>query len=145
MNEEKNLMRLQDEPDIPAQINIVPMIDVVFAVLTFFIFSSLSLTRNEGLPVNLPKTGTSQPQLASQANQKPITVTIDPSGQTSVNSKQVDVNNLTQEIQGLIGNNQDTLVIVSADESSSYGKVVKVMDSLRQIPGVRIAIATQTP
>jgi biopolymer transport protein ExbD len=145
MNEERNLMRLQDEPDMPAQINIVPMIDVVFAILTFFIFSSLSLTRNEGLPVNLPKTGTSQPQLSSQGNQVPITVTIDPSGQTSVNGKQVDANNLTQEIQGLIGNNQDTLIIVNADESSNYGKVVTVMDSLRQIPGVRIAIATQTP
>lgn len=41
-------MRLQDEPDIPAQINIVPMIDVIFAILTFFIMSTLFLTRSEG-------------------------------------------------------------------------------------------------
>ncbi|MEY2914612.1 MAG: hypothetical protein RLZZ184_3921, partial [Cyanobacteriota bacterium] len=44
-------MRLPDEPDIPAQINIVPMIDVIFAILTFFIMSTLFLNRSEGLPV----------------------------------------------------------------------------------------------
>ncbi len=47
-------MRLPDEPDMPSQINIVPMIDVIFAILTFFIMSTLYLTRSEGLPVNLP-------------------------------------------------------------------------------------------
>ncbi len=34
-------MHLPDEADIPAQINIVPMIDVIFAILTFFIMSTL--------------------------------------------------------------------------------------------------------
>jgi biopolymer transport protein ExbD len=48
-------MRLPEEPDNPPQLNILPMIDVIFALLTFFILSTLSLTRSEGLPVNLPK------------------------------------------------------------------------------------------
>lgn len=47
-------MRLPEEPDLPPRINIVPMIDVIFAILVFFMVSSLSLTRSEGLPVNLP-------------------------------------------------------------------------------------------
>lgn len=53
-------MRLPEEPDLPPQINIVPMIDVIFAILTFFILSSLFLTRLEGIPVNLPKAGTAE-------------------------------------------------------------------------------------
>jgi len=48
-------MRLPDEPEIPTAINIVPMIDVIFAILAFFIMSTLFLTRSEGLSVNLPQ------------------------------------------------------------------------------------------
>ena len=55
-------MRLPDEPESIPQINIVPLIDVTFAILTFFIVSSLSLSKSEGLPVNLPKASTSQVQ-----------------------------------------------------------------------------------
>lgn len=42
-------MRLPDEPDPPLQINVVPLSDVMFALLTFFIMSTLFLTRSEGL------------------------------------------------------------------------------------------------
>ena len=67
---------LDDEPDIPPQINIVPMIDVIFSILAFFIVSSLFLTRSEGLDVNLPQASTSQLQRTEQ-----ITVTINKKGQ----------------------------------------------------------------
>lgn len=43
------------------EINILPMIDVIFAILAFFIVSTLFLTRTEGLPVNLPEADTSTP------------------------------------------------------------------------------------
>jgi biopolymer transport protein ExbD len=72
-------MRLPEEPEKPLQINVVPMIDVVFAVLAFFLLSSLFLTQNQGLTVALPgaQTATTQPQ-------KPVTVTIDATGQVTV-------------------------------------------------------------
>ncbi|MBW4604988.1 MAG: biopolymer transporter ExbD [Calothrix sp. FI2-JRJ7] len=133
-------MRLPDDQDIPAQINIVPMIDVVFAILTFFIFSSLSLTSTGELPVDLPKAGTQQEQTLGEAD---IILTIDSQGQITVNDKQVDIKNLTQEVQGIVGNSQGQLVAVSADQNSNYGNFVAVMDSLRQIPGLRIAVETQ--
>ena len=66
-------MRLPDEPDLPAQINIVPMIDVIFAILTFFIVATLFLNKSEGLPVNLPKASTAKPQLSTK-----VTVSIEP-------------------------------------------------------------------
>lgn len=134
-------MRLPDEPDVPPQINIVPMIDVVFAILTFFIFSSLSLTSTGGLPVDLPKASSSQQQ--QTLGEADITLTIDSQGQITVNNKQVDIKNLTQEIQGIVGNSQGKLVAVSADKNSNYGNFVAVMDSLRQVPGLRIGVETQ--
>jgi biopolymer transport protein ExbD len=132
-------MRLPDEPDVPAQINIVPMIDVIFAILTFFIMSTLFLTRQEGLPVNLPKASTSQ---QSQVATK-ITVTVDASGQVSLNRNPTTVDVLTEQVRQIVGQNSEAIVIINADEAVAHGKVVAVMDRVRQVKGVRLAIATQ--
>ncbi|MFN6502359.1 MAG: ExbD/TolR family protein [Nostoc sp. DedQUE01] len=132
-------MRLQDEPDLPAQINIVPMIDVIFAILTFFIMSTLFLTRSEGLPVNLPKAATAKQQ---QVPSK-ITITVDEQGVVSLNRKPIAVDDLTQQVRSLIGSNSEMLVIINADEKVGHGQVVAVMDRVREVPGAKLAIATQ--
>ncbi|MGH1394535.1 MAG: ExbD/TolR family protein [Trichormus sp.] len=132
-------MRLQDEPDIPAQINIVPMIDVIFAILTFFIMSTLFLTRSEGLPVNLPKASTANQQ---QVPTK-ITITVDEQGQVSLNRQPILVDSLAEQIRNVAGSNSEPLVIINADEKVGHGKVVAVMDQVRQVKGAKLAIATQ--
>lgn len=132
-------MRLQDEPDLPLTINVVPLIDVMFALLTFFIMSTLFLTRSEGLPVNLPKASTAQQQQTST----PITVTLDKQGQISLNRKPTELNALTQQVGELIGSNQERLVIINADEQVNHGQVVAVMDRLRKVQGAKLAIAAQ--
>jgi len=134
-------MRLPDEPDLPAQINIVPMIDVIFAILTFFIMSTLFLNRSEGLPVNLPKATTAK----AQSSATPITVTIDSGGNLSLNRQPVTLDALPTQVQELMGNNTEVVVIINADQSSSHGQVVVVMDRVRQVKGARLAIATQAP
>jgi biopolymer transport protein ExbD len=134
-------MRLQDEPDIPAQINIVPMIDVIFAILTFFIMSTLFLTRQEGLPVNLPKAATSQ---QAQIPTK-ITVTVDREGEISLNRKPTNIDDLTEQVRTLVGANPEALVVINADTKVDHGQVVAVMDRVRKIKGARLAIATQKP
>lgn len=134
-------MRLLDEDlDSPAEINIVPMIDVIFSILAFFIISSLYLTRSEGLPVNLPQAASSQSQRSAE-----ITVTLDRQGQIAVNTQPVQLNQLEATLQQLVQPSQPTLVILNADEAVSHGLVVSVMDRLRQIEGARLAIATKKP
>lgn len=124
-------MRLQDEPDIPAQINIVPMIDVIFAILTFFIMSTLFLTRSEGLPVNLPKAATAKQQQVPSR----VTITVDEQGVVSLNRKPTTVDDLTAQVRTLVGSNPEVLVIINADEKVGHGKVVAVMDRVRQVEG----------
>jgi biopolymer transport protein ExbD len=131
-------MRLPEEPDIPPQINIVPMIDVIFALLTFFIMSTLYLTRSNGLPVSLPRSSTSEAQ-----SQSAIVVTINQQGQLFLNQQSILLSDLPTQINTLKGNKQQALVIVNADERVSHGQVITVMDRLRTIPGVRLAIAAQ--
>jgi biopolymer transport protein ExbD len=134
-------MRLPDEPDIPPQINIVPMIDVIFAILTFFIMSTLFLTKSEGLPVNLPKAATAKQQ---QIPTK-ITITVDEKGDINLNRQPVAVDALTEQLRALVGANQEALVIINADEKVGHGRVVAVMDRVRQVEGAKLAIATQKP
>jgi biopolymer transport protein ExbD len=131
-------MRLPEEPDLPPQIYIVPMIDVIFALLTFFIMSTLFLTRSEGLPINLPKAGTAEAQKSTS-----VTVTLDQQGKLFLNRQPTTLKALTGQVQTIIGTQPQTLVIVSADERVSHGQVITVMDRLRLLPGVRLAIATQ--
>lgn len=134
-------MRLQDEPEIPPQINIVPMIDVIFAILTFFIMSTLFLTRSEGLPVNLPKAATAKQQQTPAR----ITITVSEQGDVSLNRQPVAVDALSKQLRALVGANQEALVIINADEKVGHGRVVAVMDQVRQVEGAKLAIATQKP
>lgn len=135
--------RLSEEPDIPAQINIVPLIDVVFSLLTFFILSSLFLSNSEGLPVNLPEAVTGQQSQVE--SQQPITITINVEEQVSLNNQPTTVEALTEQLRALVGNNQNVLVVVNADEKVSIGAAVAVMDKVRQIRGAKLAIATIQP
>ncbi len=131
-------MRLPDEPDIPPQINIVPMIDVIFAILTFFIMSSLSLIRSEGLSVNLPQASTVQSQPPAE-----ITVTIDQQGRLALNRQPIELDALEAGVRQLLQPNQEALVVLNADKGVNHGQVVEVMDRVRQIKGAKLAIAAQ--
>ena len=131
-------MRIPPEPDNPPQINIVPMIDVIFAILTFFIMSTLFLSRTEGLPVNLPKASTAKSQ-----EQTKIVVSIGKEGNLALNKKNIQLEQLKPQIKELMRDNTEALVIINADEKVEHGRVVNVMDRVRQLEGAKLAIATE--
>jgi biopolymer transport protein ExbD len=128
------------EPETPPQINIVPMIDVIFAILTFFIMSTLFLGRFEGLTVNLPKAQSAKPQKVVRA-----TVTLDQKGNLYLNKSSLQVADLTNAVRQLNQPGQDLVVVVNADGSVTHDRVVAVMDQIRQVEGAKLAIATQRP
>jgi biopolymer transport protein ExbD len=133
-------MRLPNEPDVPAQINILPMIDVVFAILTFFILSSLFLSRTEGLPVNLPKAETAKPQSQNST----VVVTVNRQGQLSLNRKPITLAQLEPALDSL-ATATALMVVINADAKVEHGLVIAVMDRVRKVPGAKLAIATQRP
>lgn len=130
-------MQIPKEAEKNLEINIVPMIDVIFSILAFFIISTLFLTRSEGLPVNLPEANTSQQQSKIE-----ITVTIQENGNIAFNEENVSLEQLVTKTQQAAANSQETIVVVKADEAVSHGEVVTVMDNLRGVEGVKLAIAT---
>jgi biopolymer transport protein ExbD len=131
-------MHLPDEPELPTQINIGPMIDVIFAILTFFIMSSLFLSRSEGLPVNLPKASTAKVQQRSK-----VVVSVKPDGAISLNKKSIQLPQLETALRSLINPQEELVVIVNADEKVDHGKVIGVMDRVRNVKGAKLAIATR--
>lgn len=132
-------MQIPDEDsETPLQINIVPMIDVIFSILAFFIMSTLYLTHSEGLPVNLPTATTAESQLPEDIN-----VTIDINGDIFLNRQPIELQDLEGAVQSLVSSKSQTLVVINADEEVTHGKVVSVMDRLRQVAGVKLAIAVK--
>ena len=125
------------ENDDKYEINILPMIDVIFAILTFFIISSLYLIKLETIPLNLPTASTS-----SISKDEFINVSISSNERIFINSKEISLENLNEKLQS-INNGNSKKVIISGDKDVYYGIVVKVLDELRKINNLKIAISTE--
>ncbi|MCT7981526.1 ExbD/TolR family protein [Laspinema olomoucense] len=134
-------MRLPDEAEREAQINIVPMIDVIFSILAFFIVSSLSLSKSEGLPVNLPQASTA----AVQTEAVKLTISIDAEGVLMLDEQAVALEDLEQAVRDRMKAEPVSVVVLKADKSVEHGQVVEVMDRVRRIEGAKLAIAAEKP
>ncbi len=133
-------MFLPEEPEEDFELNIVPMIDVIFAILTFFIISSLFLTRSESLPVNLPKAASAELQERTR-----IAVSVEESGEIALNREAIALEDLQTGVRDLMGSTQESVIVINADESVNHGRVIAVMDELREIEGATLGIATRQP
>ena len=131
---------LPEEPEEEFELTVVPMIDVIFAILTFFIMSSLFLTRSESLPVNLPKAASAEMQEKAR-----ITVTVQESGKIALNREAIALEDLQTSVRDLMGETQESVIVINADEAVTHGRVVEVMDELREIEGATLGIATRQP
>ena len=129
-------MRPINEAEDTFEINILPMIDVIFSILAFFIISSLFLTRSQGLPVDLPTAQTAQPEQSVQLN-----ITLEQDGKMFLDRQPIELEDLKAALSEKIQPDSESVVIINADEKVEHGKVVKVMDRLRQVPGATMAIA----
>jgi len=131
-------MYVPEEPEEEFELNIIPMIDVIFAILTFFIISSLFLTRSESLPVNLPKADRSEVQERTR-----ITVTVEASGELALNREAIALDNLQASVRELMDSAQESVIVINAGEAVEHGRVIAVMDELREIEGAALGIATE--
>jgi biopolymer transport protein ExbD len=121
-----------------ARIEIIPMIDVVFFLLVFFMMASLSMTVYRGLPVNLPRAATgAAPPTESAA----ITVARD--GQAYLDHRPVTPSALGEHLRGLVTANPAVAVVITADEAVAHGRVVDVLDAVRGAGVTRMAIAVR--
>ena len=123
------------EPDV--RIEIVPLIDVIFCILTFFILAAVTFTRQSAINVDLPRAATGTTQM-----RKLLVVSVDPVGQTYLEKQPIGREQLYQALVNFQQKNPDGLMVLYASKAASYNDVVQILDLLRSVGGNRVALAT---
>ena len=130
-------MYFKDNNQSENSINILPMIDIIFAILSFFIISSLYLTKIDSIKVNLPKSST-----ALREQNKPQIITVDNNEKIYFNSNEISLKDISTLIRTNIENIEKPIVILRADTSVKHGFIVNLLDELRKIENLKIGIST---
>ena len=120
------------------KIDILPMIDIIFSILAFLIISSLYLTRVDTISLDLPKASNSIKQ-----NNKFVNISIDKSGNLFINKKRIKFQDIKVKVVNLTNENKN-LVVLNADKNVSHGYVISVLDMLRSIDGLKLAISIKS-
>ena len=131
-------MYFKEKNETGDSINILPMIDIIFAILSFFIISSLYLTRIDSIKVNLPKSST-----AVREKNKPQIITVDSNERIYFNSNEISLKNIYAIIRTNIENLEEPIVILRADTSVKHGVIVNLLDELRKIENLKVGISTE--
>src|SRR5215510_5165289 len=98
-------MRLRARAPKKARIEIIPMIDVVFFLLVFFMMTSLAMTIYRGLPVSLPEAASGDRAAAETAS-----ITVSKDGQTYLNREPVALPDLADRLRPLLAAHRDLAV-----------------------------------
>jgi biopolymer transport protein ExbD len=120
------------------ELNVVPLIDVVFVLLIFTILTS-SLTKETGVTVDKP-----QAQSAGELNRQSILVAITREGTVHVNERQVDMESLQDVLRRMLAENALGEVVLIADRESNTGILVAVMDACNLAGAKKISVAAMS-
>ncbi len=117
---------------------IIPMIDIIFFLLVFFMLSTLYMVEQRVLPVALPQAASSQVD-----RQKHVPITVTAQGKILIDQEEIPFNLLNRRIQAELARNRETVFLLRADRQVEYGKVVAVLDELKTLGVKRVAVATE--
>lgn len=120
----------------PPRLMIIPMIDIIFFLMVFFLFSTLQMVYQKSMPVK---------PVASSSHQeapKPVAITLMKDGTISIGDTVVGIEEIKPRVEQL-ADKADTPVILRADENVEHGKVIKVMDEIKSAGVTKLSIATQ--
>ena len=123
--------RMKSKPEFM----IIPMIDIIFFLLVFFMMNSLQTIAQKALSVQLPQATT-----ASAPAQLPVVLTL---GHTTIDNVPMSIDAAEAMVKERIAQNPNASVILQADKRSAHGQVVAIMDMLKQAGVKRLAIAAE--
>ena len=128
-------MKIQLPTSKKARIEILPLIDIVFLLLVFFIYAMLSMAVHRGLPVDLPVSN------SAEIDQKlTLSVTIKDDGLIYVDEEPVPIEDLTEVLRSKSEAVAETGVLVFADRDMSYQMIYSVLDNIRLAGISRISL-----
>ena len=121
------------------EINLVPMMDVLMTILTFFIIISMTLSpQQRAVNINLPSTNAGANELKIP---DPLVVSLTRQGQLAIADKPVTEAQLNQQMQAYLQTNSQGAVVLKADRQLPYEQVVQVLGKMRDVGGDRVSLA----
>ena len=133
-------MNFRSRPQQDLDVNITPLIDIVFLLLIFFMISTTFKQEFE-VGIELPQASSEK-----RLTEKVLEITIDGSGAYYLNRKKLvnnELANLKHGLQKVSGGNTKLPVIISADAKTPHEAVIRAMDAARQLGFSRLTFATQ--
>jgi len=133
----RHLSQMLQDQDEKEEIDMTPMLDVVFILLIFFIVTA-SFVKEAGIDVNRPEAAT-----AVKKERANILVAISDKGDIWINKRKVDIRSVQANIERLKAENPQGTVVIQADKKSTTDTLIKVMDSARAAGVYDVSIAAQ--
>ena len=127
-------MKVQEEP----KLMIMPLIDIIFFLLVFFMISTMTMVQQNTFKVGLPQASSAQLDMNQHAN---ITVMAD--GNIAFNKESLDKEQLIRRVQIELQRNPDLQVILNGDKDVNYGFVIETFDALKQAGVKKLSIAVE--
>lgn len=127
--------RLGADSGEASEVNLTPMLDVVFIMLIFFIVTT-SFIKESGVEINRPQSSEASPRPEAQ-----VMVALTPEGSVWVDGDVVDLHRIGDVVAAMLG--EEGGVVIQADRDSTTGLLVEVMDRLRTAGVDEIAVAAR--
>lgn len=121
------------------EINLVPMMDVLMTILTFFIIISMTMTvQQQSVNIDLPSTNAGANTVQTP---DPLVVGLTNQGTLEVANNPVTDAQLSQQMQAYLQKNPNGAVVLQADKKLPYEQVVQVLGKMRDVGGDRVSLA----
>ncbi|AKS42938.1 ExbD/TolR family protein [Wenzhouxiangella marina] len=134
-------MRKRHRTEDEAEINITPMLDIVFIMLIFFIVTT-SFVREQGLDISRPTQAEEQQQ--QDEDNLPILVRINQLSMISVNNRQVEADAVRANLERERAQNPSSPLIIAAHPDADTNSLVRVLDAANVVGIASISVATET-
>jgi biopolymer transport protein ExbD len=131
-------MRVHIQARKRPRIEMLPLIDIVFLLLVFFIYAMLSMAVHKALPVALPQSST-----AKIDKKQILSITIQANGNIFVDKQKISLDDLREHLQNMHEGNDIAGVSIFADKTVSYQALFRVMDQIRMAGINRISLQAE--
>ena len=121
-----------------ARIEMLPLIDIVFLLLVFFIYAMLSMAVHRGLPVVLPTSST-----AKIDKHLILSITVKSGGEIYIDKEKTTLEDLKNALRHKAENRKETGILLFADKSVSYQELFRVLDQIRMAGLSRISLQAE--
>lgn len=122
------------------EINLVPMMDVILTILTFFIVISMTMTNFQSVDATLPS---ADKGINKEQPIDPLVIGVTKAGQVEIGNAPVTETQIGEQVAAYFQKNPKGTVILKADKALPYERVVKTLGVLRDIGGDRVSLAIE--